>query len=426
MAESTVAENRMEIPPSPPVGTRPRRRSLLRFLVPLVLIIALAVAGYKLWLYFGTYESTDDAQIDGHVAQISARITGHVSEVLVQDAQFVNAGDTLVKIDPKDYQVAVAQAEANLADAEASLESSRTDIPIVSTNTASTLETARASRLNADAGLHAAERQLNAAQSSLETAQAQVVEAQANYKRAADDAERYRLLVGKDEIAQQIYDQAVQTAAAAKATVDARIASVNQARHQVQAAEASVQEAQTRIPQADASIQSAMTRPQQVAQSQAREKSAVAKAAQQRALLEQARLNLSYTVIPAPVTGIIGKKTVETGQNVSPGQSLMALVPLDDIWVTANFKETQLKRMRPGQKVVFSVDAFDREYHGRVTGIGGASGARFSLLPPENATGNFVKVVERIPVRIDLDPGENKDHLLRVGMSVEPRVYLNQ
>jgi membrane fusion protein (multidrug efflux system) len=417
MAEST---------PSPPAGTRPKRRRLWRFLALIVAIVVLAVAGYKLWLYFGSYESTDDAQIDGHVDAISARISGHVSEVLVEDAHVSNAGDTLVKIDPRDYQVAVAQAEANLADAEAALESSRTDIPIVSTNTASTLETAKASRVNADAGVLAAQRQLNAAQASMETAQAQVVEAQANYKKAADDAERYHQLVVKDELPEQQYDRAVQTAAAAKATVNARTASVSQARHQVAAAEATVQEAQTRIPQANASIDSAMTRPQQVAQSQAREKSAAAKVEQQRALLEQAKLNLSYTIIPAPATGIIGKKTVEIGQNVSPGQSLMALVPLDDIWVTANFKETQLKKIRAGQRVVFSVDAYGREYHGHLTGIGGASGSRFSLLPPENATGNYVKVVERIPVRIDLDPGENKDHLLRVGMSVEPKVYINK
>jgi membrane fusion protein (multidrug efflux system) len=230
----------------------------------------------------------------------------------------------------------------------------------------------------------------------------------------------------KDELPKQQYDQTVQTVAADKATVDARMASVHQARHNVAAAQAAVEEAQSRIPQADASIQSAMTRPQQVAQTQHNARSAEAKVKQQQAVLEQAKLNLSYTLIPAPYAGIIGKKTVEIGENVSPGQSLMSVVPLEDIWVTANFKETQLKKMRPGQNVVFSVDAYDREYHGRVKGVGGATGSRFSLIPPENATGNFVKVVQRIPVRIDLDPGENKDHLLRVGMSVEPKVYLNQ
>ncbi|HTS26649.1 MAG TPA: HlyD family secretion protein [Bryobacteraceae bacterium] len=426
MGDTIVAQNRAEAPPSPPSGSRPRRRR--RWTIPalIVVLIALGVGGYLLWKYFGSYESTDDAQIDGHVDAISARINGHVSEVLVEDAQVVKAGDVLVRIDPRDYQVAVAQAEANVADAEASLRSSRTDVPIVSTNTASNLETARASRVNADAGLAAAQRQMDATQAALETAQAQVNEAQAIHKKDMDDAERFRLLVVKDEIPKQQYDQTVQTVAADEATVDARLASVNQARHNIAAAQAAVQEAQSRIPQAEASIQSAMTRPQQMAQSQDRARSAEAKVKQQQALLDQARLNLSYTVIYAPYDGIVGKKTVEVGENVSPGQSLMSVVPLEDIWVTANFKETQLKMMRPGQKVVFSVDAYDRDYHGHVTGVGGATGARFSLLPPENATGNYVKVVQRIPVRIDLDPGENRDHLLRVGMSLEPKVYLTR
>lgn len=424
MADTIVPDKTTESFTTPP--RRRSRRRLVRILVPVVLLIVLAAAGYALWKHFSAYESTDDAQIDGHIDAISARISGHLTGVLVEDAQLVKQGDVLVRIDPRDYEVAVAKAEADLADAEAGLQSSRAELPIVSTNTASTLETAQSSRADADAGLTSAERQLNAAQARLETAQAQVTEAEANYKKDADDAARYRLLVVKDEIAKQQYDQAVQTAAAAQATVAARNASVNEARQNITAAEAAVKQAQTRITQADATIQAALTRPHQVAQSQDREKSAVAKVAQERALLDQARLNLSYTVIRAPAAGIIGKKTAEIGENVSPGQSLMALVPLEDIWVTANFKETQLQRMRPGQKVVFSVDAYSREYHGRVTGIGGASGSRFSVLPPENATGNYVKVVQRIPVRIDLDPGENQDRLLRPGMSVDPKVYLNQ
>lgn len=424
MADTTVSEKKPESP-STPVRKTPRRRRT-RLLLLLLMVVVLAAGGYWLWNHFSAYESTDDAQIDGHVDAISARITGHVSEVLVEDAQIVKPGDTLVRIDPRDYEIAVAQAKANLADAEASLQSSRKDVPIVSTNTASTLESARASRVNADAGLAAAQRQLDGAAAALETAQAQVTEAEAIYKKDADDVERYRQLVVKDEIPKQLYDTTVQTAAADHATVAARNAAVNQARHNVAAAQAAVEEAQTRIPQSDASIRSAMTRPQQVAQSHDRARSAEAKVKEQQALLDQATLNLSYTIIPAPAAGIVGKKTVEIGENVSPGQSLMSVVPLEDIWVTANFKETQLKKMKPGQKVVFSVDAYDREYHGHVTGVGGATGSRFSLLPPENATGNYVKVVQRIPVRIDLDPGENQDHLLRVGMSVVPKVYINQ
>src|SRR5579863_411847 len=200
MADTIVAQNREESPPSPPAGTRPRRRRPWRILALIVVLIALGVGGYQLWKYLGTYESTDDAQIDGHVDAISARISGHVSEVLVEDAQVVNGGNILVKIDPRDYEVAVEQAEANLADAEASMRSSRTDVPIVSTNTASNLETARASRVNADAGVAAAQRQLDATQAALQTAEAQVNEAQAIHKKDMDDAERYRQLVAKDEI----------------------------------------------------------------------------------------------------------------------------------------------------------------------------------------------------------------------------------
>jgi membrane fusion protein (multidrug efflux system) len=395
--------------------------------VPIALVIILAIGGgYLLWNYLSSYETTDDAQIDGHVNAISARISGHLIEVLVEDAQMVKAGDVLVKIDPSDYEVAVSQAQANLADAEASLQSARTDLPIVSTNTESTLQTARSSRSEDNAGVLAAERQFDAAQARLVTAQAEVSEAQANYKKAADDAARYKLLVDKDEISRQTYDQAEQTAAAAKATVEAKSAAVLEARHNAGAAEAAIQQAQAKIPQADASIQSAMTRPQQVSQSQSRLKSAAAKVAELQAQLDQAKLNLSYTTIVAPVSGVVGKKTAEIGQNVSPGEQLMAVVPLDDVWVTANFKETQLRKMMPGQKVKFSVDAYDHEYSGHVTGIGGASGSRYSLLPPENATGNYVKVVQRIPVRIDLDPNENKDHRLRPGMSVDPKVYTAQ
>jgi membrane fusion protein, multidrug efflux system len=424
MAEAVLPDQKTT-GPSTKLRRRPRRR-LLRILVAIVILAALAAIGYELWKYLGTYESTDDTQIDGDIVPISARITGHIIDVLVVDEQVVKAGDILVKIDPSDYEVAVAQAEANLADAQASLESSRISVPIVSTNTASTLETARSSREEADAGLVNSQKQLDAAQARLENAKAQVIQAEADYKKDADDAERYRQLVVKDEIAQQVYDEAAQTAAAAKATIDARNASVNEAHQNVAAAEAVVRQAQTRIPPANASIQSALTRPQQIAQTEANAKAAAARVAQQSAALDQAKLNLSYTIITAPATGVIGKKTAQVGQNVSPGESLMALVPLEGIWVTANFKETQLRHMRPGQRVVFTVDAYNHEYHGHVTGIGGASGSRFSLLPPENATGNYVKVVQRLPVRIDLDPGENKDHLLRPGMSVEPKVYINR
>jgi membrane fusion protein (multidrug efflux system) len=422
MADATVAD-KQTAPPAQRVIRKPRR-SLWRIVVPIVLLAAVAAGVYYLWRYFGTYESTDDAQIDGHIVAISARISGQVSDLLVEDQQVVKKGDVLVKIDARDFEVAVAKAEADLAEAAATLEGSRTDVPITSTNTDSTLRTARSARVDVGAGLTASRRQLNAAEARLASAEAQVHEAEANYKKAADDVGRYEQLVGKDEISRQIYDQSVQTAAAAKATLDARVASVNEARQNVTVAETGIQQADARIDQAEASIRAALTAPQQIAVSQSRVRSSAAKLAQQKALLDQARLNLSYCTIVAPVGGIVNKKTVELGHNISPGQQLLIIVPLDDIWVTADFKETQLQKMKPGQRVKFSVDAYGREYSGHVTGIGGAAGSRLSLLPPENATGNYVKVVQRLPVRIDLDKGQNDDHLLRPGMSVDPKVYL--
>jgi len=403
----------------------PRKKSKIGKILVFVAVIAiLGFGGVYLWRYLNTYESTDDAQIDGHINAVSGRITGNVIEVLAEDSQVVKAGDVLVRVDPRDYEVAVEKAEADLRDAEAALESSRIDIPITHTNTASQLKTANSGRADATAFVQGAQRQLSAARARLVSAQALVREAQANVKKTSDDVARYKLLVDKNEIPRQQYDTAVADAASAQATLDSRNASVQEAEQNIVVAQSAVDQADQRITQADASIESANTAPQQVAVSEARAKSAVAQVAQKKALLDQAKLNLGYCTIIAPVTGIVGKKTVELGQNISPGQQLMAVVPLDDIWVTANFKETQLNRMNPGQRVRFSVDAYSKEYTGKIVNVGGASGSRFSLLPPENATGNYVKVVQRIPVRINLDPGQNDDHRLRPGMSVDPKVYV--
>jgi len=404
---------------------RPRRkRRLARWGIAIAVLVVIGYGGVLLWRYMNSYESTDDAQVDGHINAISARVTGHVIDIRAEDEQFVKAGDVLVVLDPKDYQVAVAKAEADLADAEAALETSRTNVPIVTVDTASQLKTATSSRADAEAARLGAERQLTAARARLASAQAQVREAQANLKKAADDVARYKLLIAKNEIPQQQYDTAVSVADAAQAAVDARKAAVNEAEQNIVVAQTSIDQANQRIAQTDATIEAANTAPQQVKVSQSRAQEAAAQVAQRRALLEQARLNLSYCTITAPVTGIVGKKTVELGQNITPGQQMMAVVPLNDIWVTANFKETQLVRMKPGQRVQVKVDAFDRTYTGKIVAVGGASGSRFSVIPPENATGNYVKVVQRIPVRINLDPGQNSDNRLRPGMSVDPKVYL--
>jgi membrane fusion protein, multidrug efflux system len=387
-------------------GARRKRR---RNLVILVSAVVLIVASLLLWRYLSTYESTDDAQVDVHLYPVSARISGYVVMVNVNDNQWVEKGDVLVEIDPRDYQVAVNKAQADLANAEATARSLNITVPITSVNTTSQLQFTASGVEDARAGVSAAEKQLAAAHEQVEAAQANDVKAQ-------DDLRRYKLLVERREVSQQIYDQALATAKSSTANVAAAQASES-------AAQQIVQETQSRLTQAVANHEYAQTGPQQVASTRARALSAVADVQQKRAALAQAELNLGYTKIIAPVTGEV-TKTVVVGLNVQPGQQMLTVVPLEDVWITANFKETQMKHMRPGQRVDISVDSNDRTYKGRVDSIAGATGPLFSVLPPENATGNYVKIVQRIPVKIVLDPGENHDRQLRPGMSVEPTVYL--
>jgi membrane fusion protein, multidrug efflux system len=406
------------------VQANTKSNKVLGRIIIIMVILVLVSGGYMFWLHLSKFETTDDAEVDGQVYAISSRVSGHVIDVKVEDEEQVKAGDVLVVLDPKDYEVAVAKARADLADAVATYQSNRNDVPITSTNTKSTLTTANSARLDASAGVSGSERQLGAARARLSTAQANARVAQANLTKATQDVERSKQLVSKDEISKQQYDQAVAAMEAARATLDAQNAQVAEATQNISVAEKNVEQARTRVEQADAQIQAALTGPQQVKVTEAKAQSAAAKVDEQRALLDQAELNLKYTTIVAPIDGVVGKKNVAIGQNTSAGQELMAVVPLDNLWVTANFKETQLEKMRVGQPVKIKVDAYDREYSGKIQRIAGASGARFSLLPPENATGNYVKVVQRIPVRIALDPGQNGDHLLRQGMSVTPRVQL--
>jgi membrane fusion protein (multidrug efflux system) len=386
-----------------------RKSRIRRRTVILIVVLVVLAGGVLLWRYFSSYESTDDAQGDVHLYPVSARITGHVLKVNVDDNQWVQKGTVLVEIDPKDYEVAVAQAQANLASSEATAQSLNITVPITSVSTSSQLKSTASDIENAKAGVIAAERQLTASHAQLEQAQANDVRAQA-------DLRRYKLLVDKREIAQQIYDQALATARASSAAVAA-------ARANESAAEQFVQQAQSRLVQAEANHQSAQTGPQQVLSTRARVRAAIADVQQKRAQLDQARLNLQYTKILAPVTGEVNKKVV-VGMNVQPGQQLLTVVPLDEVWVTANFKETQLKHMQVGHRAKIHVDATGRTLKGHVDSIAGATGPLFSLLPPENATGNYVKIVQRIPVKIVLEPGENQDHQLRPGMNVVPKVYL--
>ncbi len=390
----------------------PEEKSNRRYIIIGVVVLLALLAGFFYWRSTFT-EDTDDAQVDGNLDQISARISGNVTKVYIQDNQKVAAGQLLVEIDPTDYQVAVDQDEANLASAEANYDAAKVNVPITSINVGNSLRSAGADVQGTTAAISLAQQQSQAAA-------ARVDEAAANAAKAQADLDRYTPLVQKDVISKQQYDAAVAAAAAAKANL-------LEAKANMIGSEDTVRQANQRLAQSQAMLATARTAPQQIKVQQARAAQAAAQVKQAQAMLEQARLNLSYTRITAPEAGIVNKKNVQVGTNVGIGQNLMTLIPQTDLWVTANFKETQLKNMRVGQHVDIKVDALGgRVYHGKVTQVGGATGSRLSLFPPENATGNYVKVVQRIPVRIDftnLDQ-ENGEHLLRPGFSVTPEVHV--
>jgi len=375
-------------------------------------ILVLLVGGFFAWRYFMSYESTDDAQIDGHVNSVSARISGHVIKLNVDDNQYVEKGTVLVEIDPADYEVAVAQARAVYADAQAQASAAGINVPIMNVSTSSQVTAAGSEVAGAKAGVAWARQQF-------EAAKAQAVQADANNVKAQNDLVRYKQLIDKQEISQQQYDQAVATAKSSAAALEAAKAAAD-------AAQVQIEQAQEKLQQANADLRTAQTAPQTMQATRSRARSAQANAERRKAELDQALLNLQYTKVIAPVTGIVSNRTVEVGQNVQAGQEMMKVIPLEEIWVTSNFKETQLKNMKPGQKAEIYVDATGKTYKAHLDSIAGASGARFSLLPPENATGNYVKVVQRIPVKIVFEPGETKGHELRPGMSVEPKVWIRE
>ena len=395
---SSAAETEIEEP-------RSRRRGIIIVGIAVVVLIALAV-----WWHSTFSEDTDDAQVNGHLIQVSARVGGQVLKVDVEENQTVKAGDPIVELDPSDYQVAVENAEAALASAKANAAAASVNVPIITVNTGSNLRSANADVTGAQASVAQAEQQLMAAHAA-------VAQAEANNTKAQSDLERYKPLVAKDVISKQQFDAAVAAADAAKAALAS-------ARANEQAAADGVRVAHDRETQAQAQLKYAETAPQQVAAQDAKAKQAEAQVQQAQAQLDQAKLNLSYCKIVAPADGIVTRKSVEIDQNIAPGQNLLTLVSLEDIWITANFKETQLKRMQAGQSVKIHVDATGKDYSGRVTQIGGATGSVLSLFPPENATGNYVKVVQRLPVRIDFTDlaHEDPNHQLRPGLSVEPKV----
>ena len=396
-------------------------RKLLIFGGAAVLVI---VAG--LFIYYFNRESTDDAQVDGHITAISAKVYGRVAEVLVDDNQPVKAGQPLVKLDARDYQAALDQAKGQLALAESEAQSAGVDIPRTRENTASGTSSADAQLSGSQADLMRAQVTYDQARTSdLAWAQANVDKSRANARLAQADLARFRPLMEKDEISKQQFDAAQANADATASALRADQEKLDQAQRNVQVAKAQLEAAQARVQQAQAGILAAKADTKQVAMKQADAAAKIAKVQQQRAAMEAAQLNLEYATITAPVDGVVTHKQVEVGQVVQQGQGLLVVVPLQNVWVTANFKETQLKKMKAGQKAEVKVDTYGKTFSGHVDSIAGATGAVLSLLPPENATGNYVKVVQRIPVKIVLDPIPQGKAVLRPGMNVEATVVTN-
>jgi membrane fusion protein (multidrug efflux system) len=387
------------------------RRHPARLIIGAILVIVLAAGGYFLWQYLRSYEDTDDARVDGHVNAITPRVAGVVIAVHVVENQAVKRGDLLVELDPRDYRVALERAQADLQQAASGVQARRTAVPITSISTQTGIETARSEVQNAQAALEAAEQNRQAQA-------ARLAEAEANNVKAQADLARYRTLVAKDEVSREEYDRRVAEAAAAAAVVRAQSAAVDAARKSIDQRRAALQQAQARLQQA---VDNA---PEEVRAQRANVDVQQAAVQAARAAADQARLNLEYTKIYAPVDGIVGRRAVEVGQRVQSGQDLLAIVQVGDLWVTADFKETQLAHMHPGQHATIHVDTFNQNLDGYVESMPAASAGTFSLLPSENASGNYVKVVQRLPVRLRFHPGQTLIGRLRPGMSVEPKVWI--
>ena len=385
-----------------------------------IAVIVLAIGAY--FFYAGS-ESTDDAQLDGHITQVAARVGGIIRQVNVTDNQRVKKGDVLVQIAPDDYQIAVERAAADLADAQAAAQVAEVGVPMAATTTASDTRSAGGGVEQAEAGVLMAERDLEGSKARLSAAQAHQREKQADAVRAAGDVERLKGLVAKDEISRQQFDNAVAAGDAARAAAEAAGADVSAAQHNVEMAAGRITQAHAGASQAQAALAATRIGPQQVTATRARAAAAQAQVQQAQAALAQAKLNLDYTTVKAEAEGVVSKKSLEAGQVVQAGQPLLAIVQTDDVWVTANYKETQLKDIRVGQRATVSVDALGgKKFAAHVDSIAPATGARFSLLPAENATGNFVKVVQRVPVKLAFEPGADPGHLLKPGLSATTTV----
>ena len=405
---TTAAKAVPTTPPPPPSVSRNRGKA---FTIFFVILLVVGIGALLYWLHARQFESTDDAEVDAHLNPISARVDGTITRVYVDDNQVVKAGDPLVDLDPRDYQVALDQVLAQLTQARSMVIGQQPNIPITQVENTTNVSTGEADVANTQAALSAAER-------DRESAAATVTESEANNARAQADLDRYKMLIAKEEVSAQEYDQIVAAAKAQAATVAANEANLQAAVATVAQRRAQLLESQSRL------AQSRRNGPAQLAIRRAAVASERASEQSAQAQLEQAQLRMSYTKITAPVPGIIMRRSAEVGARISAGQQLMQIAQIDDIWVTANFKETQLRNLHPGQSAVIHVDALKRDFEGYVQTIGGTTGSVASVLPPENATGNYVKVVQRIPIRMRFKPNQNGLDRLRPGMSVEPDVRI--
>jgi len=420
-----------------------------------MVLIVLLICSVLFILHALSHESTDDAYIDGTIVSISPRINGHVAKVLVTDNQWVTAGEILVELDPRDYKAKYNMAKAALEIARATAKSKDISVSLTEISSLSGLDEAHSAAEAASALIKSAEAQASAfaglrdeakaqlslAKASLAQSKAAMISNKAKHQRDAVDLKRAREMASSGTITDQELDHAgaaegisAAELEAAKRRIDTQKAMVTQAEAALAAAEDNLRQNRAQIEvskaqeqEAQARLASARSAPQQVAQSHALARASAADLDRTSAELKLASLQLSYTKVTAPVGGYITHKSVEQGAFVQVGQSLLAIVPAD-IWVTANFKETQLTHMQPGQKVSITVDTFpDVTFQGHVDSIQHGTGSQFSLLPPENATGNFIKVVQRVPVKIVFDKTEQlRKYPIFIGLSACPEVDISE
>ena len=413
MAQQTVPQQASLPVPAPastpaPASAAARPASSRRPLfIGMAVLVAAGATAY--WWHSRQYENTDDAQIDGTISNVGPRVAGTVTAVYVVENQSIKAGDTIAEIDPTDLRIAVEQSKAQVAQAQAQLEAEDPNVPITLASNVSAVSTAQSD-------LAAAEAALSAARTDVQQLTAQIAQADANNRQAQLELERSQKLVAQGAVSQADYDQRFNAAAATSANTDALKQSLAGAKDRVKQQQAQLVALQSRVTEVQANApRQVATRKASVVVRQAAYDLAVAQ-------LAQAEKNLSYAKIVAPVTGIVAKKAVAIGDYISPGQQIVAIAQTDGLFVTADYRETQLVRIQPGQPATMHVDAVGIDLHGSVESLGGATGSRLSVLPPENATGNYVKVVQRIPVRIKIDPDQPGIDRLRIGMSVDPDV----